>query len=89
MPRPFAPSHPTPTSFLHPAAFPSADYLLDELEATAADCRRLHSPRLAAAVRRAVTDTFQLYTAALAAALNRQLQLRGAAGDGVDGARER
>ncbi|KAI3435025.1 hypothetical protein D9Q98_003077 [Chlorella vulgaris] len=71
------------------AAFPSADYLLDELEATAADCRRLHSPRLAAAVRRAVTDTFQLYTAALAAALNRQLQLRGAAGDGVDGARER
>ncbi|KAL4854614.1 Exocyst complex component EXO84A [Chlorella vulgaris] len=71
------------------AAFPSADYLLDELEATAADCRRLHSPRLAAAVRRAVTDTFQLYTAALAAALNRQLQLRGAAGGGVDGVTER
>ena len=59
------------------AAFPSADYLLDELESIAADARRLASPRLAGAVRRAVGDLFTLYPSTLAAALNRQLRAPG------------
>lgn len=36
--------------------------------------RRLASPRLAAVVRHGTSDLFQLYTASLAAALNRQLR---------------
>ncbi|KAL4435562.1 hypothetical protein ABPG77_002525 [Micractinium sp. CCAP 211/92] len=60
------------------AAFPSADFLLDELEAVAGEGRRLHSPRLEAALRKVVSDLFQLYTASLAAALNRAIKAPGA-----------
>ncbi|KAL4425163.1 hypothetical protein ABPG75_009179 [Micractinium tetrahymenae] len=63
------------------AAFPSADFLLDELEAVAAEGARLHSPRLEAALRKAVPDLFQLYTASLAAALNRGLKAPGASSE--------
>lgn len=37
------------------AAFPSADYFLDELEATAVEARRLAYPRMASALRRGTT----------------------------------
>jgi hypothetical protein len=39
------------------AAFPSADYLLDELQGLAATCARLAAPSLGAAMRRAVQVT--------------------------------
>ena len=89
--RPPSPRLPPPR-----AAFPSAPYLLDELEAMAGDCRRLASPRLAAALRRCVGSLYHLYTASLAMALGRHLKAAGvaAASEGavdpdVDGLRER
>ncbi|PSC67429.1 exocyst complex component EXO84B-like [Micractinium conductrix] len=57
--------------------FPSANYFLDELEGMAAEGRRLASPRLLGALRKAVCDLFQLYTASLAAAINRGLKAHG------------
>ncbi|PRW33875.1 exocyst complex component EXO84B-like [Chlorella sorokiniana] len=65
-------------------AFPSADYFLDELEATAVEARRLAYPRLASALRRGTTDLFQLYSASLAAALNRALKAPGLSEEGRD-----
>ncbi len=40
--------------------FPSADYLVDEVEELAAQVLTVHSPRAAAAVRRAVAELFQV-----------------------------
>ncbi|GAB4815599.1 hypothetical protein N2152v2_002645 [Parachlorella kessleri] len=66
------------------AVFPSADFLLDELEAIAADLASVHSPRAAAAVRRAVAELFQGYTQSLAAALNRRLKSSSATEEELD-----
>lgn len=52
-----------------PAAFPSADFLLDELEAVAAEGRRLHSPRLEAALRKAVSPRVRAHRRCAACSL--------------------
>lgn len=42
------------------AVFPSADFLLDELENIAADVAMVHCPKAAGAVRRAVGELFKV-----------------------------
>lgn len=55
-----APTYLLPLSPFPAAVFPSADFLVDEVEGVARDLAAVHTPRAAAAVRRAVADLFQV-----------------------------